>query len=308
MSNRITVVGSSNVDFIVSLPRLPQLGETVSDGVFMQTFGGKGANQAVAAARAGGNVAFITGLGNDDFAILMRDNFIEDGLDVSHALYAPETPCGSAFIMVNPQGGNYIAVSPGANYALSPAYIERCEAFLLESSMIVLQMEIPIQTILKTLEIAAKNDIPTLLNYAPVRNKEIPISNAITGLVVNEAEARELCGKEPRTPEEALEAARLLLKMGPKFVVITLGAQGAVCLSSRESRYVAALPTIPVDTTAAGDTFCGAMATALAEGKTLADAVRFANAAASLSVSKMGARPSIPMRKEIDAKNEAGIS
>ena len=302
MSNRITVVGSSNVDFIVSLPRLPHLGETVSDGVFMQTFGGKGANQAVAAARAGGHVSFITGLGNDNFATAMRNNFIEDGLDISHARYDTDKPCGSAFIMVDPHGSNYIAVSPGSNYSLSPACIEGCKAVLLDSAMIVLQMEIPIETILYTLEIASGAGVPTLLNYAPVRNKEIPITSAITGLIVNETEAKELCGLEAGSPEEALAAAEYLLKMGPRFVIITLGAQGAVCKSHSNSSHVAALPTIPLDSTAAGDTFCGALATALVQGKSLPKAVLFANAAASLCVSKMGARPSIPMRREIESK------
>ena len=302
MSNRITVVGSSNVDFIVSLPRLPKLGETVSDGVFMQTFGGKGANQAVAAARAGGNVSFITGLGNDNYAAMLRNNFIEDGLDISHVRYDMNLPCGSAFIMVDPQGSNYIAVSPGSNYSLSPDCIEGCKEVLLDSAMIVLQMEIPIETILHTLEIASGNGVPTLLNYAPVRNNAIPMSSGITGLIVNETEAKELCGLEAGSPEEALEAAESLLKMGPQFVIITLGAQGAVCKSHSNSSHVAALPTIPIDSTAAGDTFCGALATALVEGKSLPEAVLFANAAASLCVSKMGARPSIPMRKEIVLK------
>jgi ribokinase len=305
----ITVIGSSNVDMIMRLPHLPAVGETVTEGEFLQTYGGKGANQAVAAARAGGGatvVTFVTGVGGagDLFAPKVLENFRADGIDVSRVLEGEGQPCGSALVMFDGNGDNYLAVAPGANFAITPAYIDaHCGDLLKESAMLVLQMEIPAETVAHVLRKAREYGTPTLFNYAPARALgEVPIDGAITGLVVNENEAAALVGSPVVTAEDARTAAEALLARGPSFVAVTLGADGAFLADQGGLReYVPSFPVTPVDTTAAGDTFCGALAVALVEGCPLPEAARFASAASALSVTRMGAQPSVPRRGEIDA-------
>lgn len=300
MKAQIVVIGSSNVDFIMQVERLPAVGETVTDAVFMQTYGGKGANQAVAAARAGGGVTFVTGLGADIYGKTMRENFQRDGINTDYALIAPRTPSGSALIMFDQNGENYLTVAPGANYALTPEHIETCAEVISKADILILQMEIPIPVIERALEVAAASGTRTLLNYAPVRNREIVITDKISVLIVNETEAEALTGVKIESMEHISIAAEFLQAQGPQIVVITLGAEGAFVLSDDFAELIPAFPVTPVDTTAAGDTFCGAFAVALAEGKTPPEAARFANAASALSVTKMGAQPSIPQRAEIE--------
>ncbi len=298
---RITIIGSANTDFIMKVPHLPALGETVTDCDFMQTFGGKGANQAVAAARAGGNVGFIGGLGDDSFGKQIRTNLQADGIDITHIVTAAEQATGSALVMFDSHGDNYLTVAPGANYALTPEHIESCTEIIRDSAMIVMQMEIPVETIRRVLEIAERYETQVLFNFAPVRTKELPVTSAMTLLVVNELEAEALTGLTVRDMAQAETAARKLLTYGSFLVIVTLGAQGAVAVGQREVGCVPAYSVTPVDTTAAGDVFCGALAVALATdlSTNLHDAVEFATAAASLSVTRMGAQPSIPKRDEI---------
>ncbi len=284
----------------MGLERLPRVGETVTDGTFTQTYGGKGANQAVAAARAGGRVSFLTCVGDDAFGRAMLENFRGDGIDVGPARTVPGVPTGSALVMFDRRGDNYLAVAPGANYALTPQHVDENAALIGSSAMLVLQMEIPVPATRRALEIASARGVPVLFNFAPARTGELPVSDRMTGLVVNEAEAESLCGLPVRSPEEALAAAEALLGRGPKFVVLTLGAQGAYVASQDVRRHVPAFPVTPVDATAAGDVFCGALAVALVEGMPLGEAARFAGAAAALSVMQAGAQPSIPRRAEID--------
>ncbi len=300
-TKRIVVIGSSNVDFIMKAPRLPAVGETVTDCLFMQTFGGKGANQAVAAARAGGAVTFITGLGEDGFGPILRENFAREGMDVSRILTAPDLACGSALVMFDGRGENYLTVAPGANYALTAAYMDSCADVIQSAACVVMQQEIPIAALARALEIAAESNTPVFFNYAPVRGKELPVTARMQTLIVNEIEASELTGLPVTNPDEAALAARALREMGPLRVVLTLGAEGALLSGPEGELQTPAFAVAPVDTTAAGDVFCGAFAVALTEGKSSAAAARFASAASALSVTRMGAQPSIPTRSEIDA-------
>ena len=297
----IVVIGSSNVDFIMQVERLPAPGETVGDGAFGQTFGGKGANQATACARAGGKVTFVTGLGDDVYGPIIRANFERDGMDTKRILVQQGMACGSALIMVDRQGRNCITVAPGANYALTPEHINACEDAIRNVKMLVMQMEIPTPTIQRALELAHACGTPTLFNYAPVRDQSVAVSAQMHILVVNESEAAALTGLPVETREHAQRAAQALRAQGPPIVVLTLGAQGAYVASPDFFGLVPAFVVTPVDTTAAGDVFCGALAVALVEGCPLEQAVRFANAASALSVMQAGAQPSIPLRRAIDA-------
>lgn len=300
MSGGILVIGSSNVDMIMRLERLPAPGETVTDGEFHLVFGGKGANQAVGAARAGGNVTFLTALGEDAYHQSILDGFRADGIQTNLIRVCKGIPTGTALILVDKQGENCIAVAPGANASLFPADIEACQSQIASSAMIVLQMEIPIETNRRILEIASQHKVPVLFNYAPVRNGEIEVSGQISILVVNEGEATFLSGFEVMDKDSAFHAADSLRRRGPKVVVVTLGAEGVVVVSETDRFHIPALPVTPIDTTAAGDVFCGALAVASVEGQPLLQAIRFANAASAISVTRLGAQPSAPHRNEIE--------
>jgi ribokinase len=298
----VWVVGSSNIDFIMQVPHLPSAGETVTDGAFRQVFGGKGANQAVAAARAGGRVTFVTCLGNDPYAVAMKRNFAADGIDLSRVVDDANQASGTALIMVDREGRNCIAVAPGANDALLPAHVEALAAAVPRDSVVVLQMEIPAATNRRVLELAARHGWRVVFNYAPTRGGSVPLSAAVAVLVVNENEAAELLGWPAVSGAQAAEAAAALQRLGPETVVITLGADGLLARTGAGAPIrQAAFRVKPVDTTAAGDTFCGALAVALAEAQPPAQALRFASAAAALSVTVMGAQPSIPTRDRIEA-------
>lgn len=302
MKNQIVVIGSSNADRIMQVPHLPAVGETVTDGVYSQAWGGKGANQAVAAARAGGDVVFLNAVGADAEGAAMRHSFAADGIDTSRMVVAPDVASGAALILFDDEGRNCIAVAPGANYALRPEHLAANADVIRAASYIIMQMEIAIDTTLSALELAQSAGVPVLFNFAPMRTYEVAVSSAMTGLVVNENEASALSGITVTNRESAQSAGESLLAQGPKFVVVTLGADGLLVLDTDGLReHIPAFRVTPVDTTAAGDTFCGALTVALVEGKSLAEACRFASAASALSVTKKGAQPSVPYRAEIEA-------
>ena len=296
----LTVIGSTNIDMICQLSHLPTVGETVVGGKFMQTFGGKGANQAVAAARAGGNVTFITCLGDDTYAPLCIGNFIRDGIDSSHVIHRKNINTGVALIMFDQKGSNYLAIASGANHAITAADIDGCAATIRASAMLLMQNEITPEAAIYAMDIAEKAKVPVMFNYAPVSATPIAVSDKLQCLIVNETEAAQLTGKKVRTAANIADAAKRLAEMGPAVVIITLGGQGSLLRYKDQDMRVLPCEVKPVDTTAAGDTYCGALATARLEGLDWTQAVQFATAASAISVTRMGAQPSIPQRAEID--------
>jgi ribokinase len=297
----IAVIGSANVDLIMRLPRLPARGETITGGEFSQVFGGKGANAAVAVARAGGTVAFAGCVGDDVYGPEITTSLRSDSVDTTYLTVGEGVPTGTALIFFDAQGENYLGVAPGANAAFTPERALEGEALIADASVLLLQMEIPAATTEAILGLAGAHGTRVIFNYAPAGDLAVPVGPAMTGLIVNETEAAALAGRPVTDPSEAATVAAVLRERGPEFVVVTLGAAGAHVESDGVRALVPAFPVDPVDTTAAGDTFCGALAVALAEGNALDAAARFANAAAALAVTRVGAQPSIPRRNEIDA-------
>jgi ribokinase len=301
VSGTIAVVGSSNVDLVMKVPRLPKVGETVTGGAFAQVFGGKGANQAVGAARAGGDVAFVGCVGDDSYGGQVVGNLKADGIDTSFVFEEKGIASGTALIMVGGEGRNCIAVAPGANGRLTPGHVERARQALERAAMIVTQCEIPPAALDHVVELGVRLGKPVLLNLAPAR----PVAEAtlarLACLAVNETEAEFLTGQAVGTEAQAAAAALALQARGPTTVVVTLGPRGAYVAGEGVRALVPGFAVEAVDTTAAGDVHCGALAVALVEGRPLLEAVRFANAAAALSVTRLGAQPSAPRRAEIEA-------
>ncbi len=301
MGGRVVVVGSSNVDLIMKMARLPKPGETVTDAVFTQTFGGKGANQAVAAARAGAAVAFVGCVGDDAYGAQVVANLERDGLDTRFVFVEPEVATGTALILIGAQGQNYIAVAPGANGRLTPAHVDRAREVIAEAGCLVTQCEIPSETVAHVVELGASLGKPVILNLAPAREVADATLARLSGLALNETEAEFLIGRPVRTEAEVESAAAALLAKGPRTVLLTLGDRGAYLAGEDVRAMVPPFAVDAVDTTAAGDVHCGAFALARVEGRPLVEAVRFANAAAALSVTRLGAQPSAPARAEIEA-------
>ena len=300
MKNKIVVIGSSNVDLIMKMDRLPEKGETVTEAEFMQVYGGKGANQAVAAARAGGNVAFVNCVGEDAYTPQMIQNYKNDEIDTQFVFQEKGVATGHALIMIGGDGDNSISVAPGANYRLTPQKINEARSIIDEAAMIVMQYEIPEETIKYVIDLANRKNIPVLWNVAPARAFDFSYIPKVNILVLNELEAGFLAEMSVENEQEAEKAADILLAKGVEKVIITLGSKGAFVVTKDEKVRVPAFKVDAVDTTAAGDTFCGSFAVALVEGKSLKDSLQFASAAAASCVTRMGAQPSAPTRKEID--------
>jgi ribokinase len=298
--NKIVVIGSSNVDLIMKMDHLPEKGETVADAEFFQVYGGKGANQAVAAARAGGNVTFVSCVGEDAYTPQMVQNYKNDGIDTSWVFHEKGMASGHALIMIGAAGMNYISVAPGTNYQLTPKKIDKAIALIKDAAMIVIQYEILEESIKHVIDMANKLDIPVMFNFAPARKFDLSYIPKVNILVLNEVEAGFMAQIQVENEADAEKAAKSLIAKGVEKVIITLGSKGAFVMTKDEKVQVPAFKVEAVDTTAAGDTFCGALAVAMVEGRSLKESLQFASAAAAISVTRMGAQPSAPTRMEIE--------
>lgn len=299
-SSSIVVVGSSNTDMIIQLDRIPRPGETILGGEFSIAAGGKGANQAVGAARAGGSVTFVARVGQDMFGDQAIAGFKRDGICVDHVFRDKAAPSGVALIFVAKDGENSIAVAGGANARLAPADVKKAAKAIRSAAVLVAQLETPLGTVQAAAEIAAKAGVRVILNPAPARPLPDKLLRLVSILTPNETEAELLTGIKVTNETAAARAADKLRARGVQTVILTLGPRGAFVANASGSELVPGFKVKAVDTTAAGDIFNGALAVALAESKPLPAAVRFANAAAALSVTKLGAQPSAPTRKEIE--------
>lgn len=296
----ITVMGSSNTDMIIRVPRIPAPGETILGGEFFTAAGGKGANQAVGAARAGGRVKFIARVGSDMFGERAVAALKRDGVDVRHVLRDPRAASGAALIFVAEHGENSIAVAGGANAKLSTADVKRAAAAITGGASLVMQLETPLTSVHLAARLAVKAGVPVILNPAPAQALPDTLLKLIDILTPNETEAELLTGIKVSTPAAAAKASAALRARGVRTVVLTMGSRGAFVSDAAGARMVPGFKVEAVDTTAAGDIFNGALSVALTEGKVLDEAVRFASAAAAISVTRLGAQPSAPSRREID--------
>lgn len=300
MGKRIVVVGSSNTDMIIKVPHVPVPGETIIGGKFSIAAGGKGANQAVAAARAGGDVTFIARIGDDMFGQQAKDGFVKDNINVDHVLSDKDAPSGVALIFVGEDGQNSIAVASGANANLLPSDVQAASDAISTSDILIMQLETPLETVQKAVSIASDNGVKVILNPAPAQALSDDILRHVSILTPNESETELLTGLKVASEKDVAAAADALMAKGIETVIVTMGPKGAFVATADSKELVSGFSVKAVDATAAGDVFNGTLAVAIAEGKPLRKAVSFANAAAALSVTKLGAQPSAPTREEID--------
>jgi ribokinase len=299
-ASAITVVGSSNTDMFLKLPAIPRPGETAVGGEYFSAAGGKGANQAVAAARLGGRVAFVARVGADSLGDASLANFQQEGIDISQVSRDDRAPSGVALIFVDQRGENSIGVASGANACLRPAHVQAAAPSIHASGVLLLQLETPLETVLAAARLGHAAGAQIILNPAPAQALPDELLRLTSVLTPNEHEAALLSAIDVHDVPTAKIAAQALLRRGPRAVVITLGAAGAVVATAKGAHWVNGFKVDAVDTTAAGDTFNGALAVALAEGADLLTAVRFGNAAAAISVTRLGAQPSAPRREETE--------
>ena len=301
MANRpkVTVVGSFNTDLSVRTPHMPVGGETILGGPFTTGPGGKGANQAVAAARLGAEVSMLVKLGLDVFGDLAAQNLVREGIQPEYILRSAESHTGVAFIIVDQHGENMIVVASGTNNFLTPEDVERARQAVCEAQVLLVQLEIPLDTVEAAVRMAHEAGVKVVLNPAPGQTLSPQLLALVDVLTPNETEAQIISGLLVESMPQAEAAARRLLQGGVGAVVITLGGKGALVVTPEVSTHVPGIPVQVVDTTGAGDAFSGALAVALAEGKDLVQAAAFANAAAALQVTRPGTAPAMPTREEV---------
>lgn len=302
---RLAVVGSVNMDLVIRAPRLPGAGETILGGPFETFGGGKGANQAVAAARLGAEVAFIGCAGRDAWGEQMRALLAAERIDLAHLIARGGETTGAAIITVDPLGQNTIVVAPGANMALTPRDVEAAREEIACADALLLQLESPLDANRRAMEIAREADVSVLLNAAPARPLDSDLLDMVDLLIVNETEARLLCGLDDPDLTETQIASHLAAACRG-HVIITLGRAGAVHFDGRSLTRQAAFAVESVDATGAGDAFAAAFAVAWCEGAEVREALTFACAAGALAVTRMGAMASLPRRNEVEALHRRG--
>jgi len=289
------------MDLVVKSPRIPAVGETILGRDFIMTPGGKGANQAVAAAKLGAEVYFIAKLGNDIFAEQSLENFKKESVNTKYVIQTNEAPSGVALITVDDAGNNVIVVAPGANQKLSPDDVKKAQSSIASSGALVAQLEIPLETVEFAAKVANDSGVPFILDPAPAQKLSSALLKMVDVLTPNETEAQILTDIEVKDEDSACTAAKKLLEYGVKSVILTMGAKGFLLANDGIMEFFPAVKVNAVDATAAGDAFTGSLAVGLAQGKTLAEAALFANYVAALSVTKMGAQSSMPAREEVES-------
>ena len=294
----LTILGSINADHVISVPYFAKPGETLTGQNYQISYGGKGANQAVAAARLGAKVAFISCIGSDSIGETMKNVFVKEGIDTTYINTVPQEMTGMAFIQVAKSSENCIVLASGANAHLGEMVVRQSEAQIAQSDYLLMQLETPLYGVELAAQIAKKNGVQVVLNPAPAQILSDELLSLIDIITPNETEAEILTGIRVSDEQSAVEAAQVFHKKGIDCVMITLGEDGVFVSQHGETRIINGFRVKAVDTTAAGDTFNGGFVTALIEGQSFENAVRFGQAAAAISVTRKGAQPSIPTRQE----------
>ncbi|MGK8664061.1 ribokinase [Serratia marcescens] len=305
-TGKLVVLGSINADHILNIEQFPLPGETVIGKQYKVAFGGKGANQAVAAGRSGAEIAFIACVGADDIGERIRRQLASDRIDTQPIEAIADSTTGVALIFVNAEGENVIGIDAGANAAVTPDYLARYQQKVIDADALLMQLESPLETVIAAARLAKQHQTQVILNPAPARELPDELLGMIDMITPNETEAQRLTGIAVDNDADAARAAQALHDKGIATVIITLGSRGVWLSENGNGKLVPGFKVQAVDTIAAGDTFNGALVTALLEGNSMADAVRFAHAAAAIAVTRPGAQPSVPWREEIDAFLQQG--
>ncbi|RKS87622.1 ribokinase [Orbus hercynius] len=300
MVKKLIVLGSINADHVLNLPQFPKPGQTLTGNHYHIAFGGKGANQAVAAGRGGANIQFIAAVGDDDIGKTICEQLIKDQIDTRSIASIANEKTGVALIFVNQQGENEIGIYAGANAAVTPDYLHAYQQDIIDADAILMQLETPLATIASAVKLAKQHHTQVIVNPAPAQALTDEILSHIDIITPNETEAESLTGITVSCEQDADRAAKQLHQKGINTVIITLGSKGAWVSVAGVGKLIAGYQVQAVDTIAAGDTFNGMLVTALLEGKTLDEAVKYAHAAAAIAVTRTGAQSSVPWREEIE--------